>query len=234
LFFGVPSVLTLAIIAGCIKGPMNPAATQPATITDTATTQPGYWYQAPSRGSVVYDSFPTLYKTCENVLRDYDFKIDRIDYRTGTLTSEPLVSAQVWEPWRPDIQSIGQVRGSILASVRRTVRFDIRRNDDGRFEASPKVLVERQTVREIRITSVALYRGAYTPLDPRDTPSGSHEADEGFMYPPKYWYSIGRDPTLETSLAHEVSKRLALKGREMAEPTTQESPPGSPTTQESR
>src|SRR4051812_36752690 len=47
----------LAIIAGCINGPMHPAATQPATISDTATTQPVYWYAMPSPGTCVYDSF---------------------------------------------------------------------------------------------------------------------------------------------------------------------------------
>jgi hypothetical protein len=221
---GCISILALAVVAGCLSSPMHPATTQPVTITDPATTQPEYWYAEPSRGVAVYDSFETLFKTCENVLRDYGFRIDRVDYRTGILTSVPLISAQIWEPWRPDIQSFGDVKGSTLASIRRTVRFEIRRNDDGTFDASPKVLVERQTVQERRLTNVAIYRGAYTKEDPRDVPSGTKESDEGFMIPPKYWYAIGRDPKLEVVIAKEVSKRLAKKGREMVPlaPTTME------------
>jgi len=208
------SIGMIAII-GCISHPMNPAATQPVTISDVATTQPEYWYVAPSPGVAVYDSFATLEKTCENVLRDYGFKIDRVDYRTGLLTTEPLESAQIFEPWRPDIQTVKDAEKSTLASLRRTVRFEIRKEPDGTFSASPKVLIERQTVQERRITNVAIYRGAYTKEDPRDAPSGTKESDEGFMIPPKFWYAIGRDPKLEVALAKEVSKRLARKGREM-------------------
>ena len=222
---GCISIVALAIIAGCIGSPMNPATTQPVTITDTATTQPEYWYADAAAGSCVYDSFATLFKTCENVSRDYCFKIDRVDYREGILTTEPLVSAQIWEPWRPDIQTCKDSRQSTIATVRRTLRFEFKRNADGTFEVSPKVLVERQSVEERRITNVALYHGAFTKEAPRDAPRGTPESDEGFLIPPKFWYAIGRDPVLEVKLAKEVSKRLAKKGRDMS--------PGTPTTEES-
>ncbi|HEX3356378.1 MAG TPA: hypothetical protein VHS31_05290 [Tepidisphaeraceae bacterium] len=209
-------MVAAVMFAGCIGYPSNPAATQPVTISDPATTQPGYWFASPSHGTVVYDSFPTLYKTCENVCRDFGFKIDRVDYRTGLLTTEPLESAQIFEPWRPDVGNFKQVEKSTICSLRRTVRFDMVKNADGTFQASPKVLVERQTVSERRITSVALYRGAYSKEAPRDMPHGSKESDEGFLIPPKFWYAVGRDTPLEVKLAHEVSARLARKGREMS------------------
>ena len=122
---GCVSILILAVFAGCIGRPMNPAATQPVTITDTATTQPDYWYAAPSHGSAVYDSFATLFKTCENVSRDYGFKIDRVDYRTGILTTEGLVSAQAWEPWRQDVQMFEDSKRATMATLRRTVRYRV-------------------------------------------------------------------------------------------------------------
>jgi hypothetical protein len=220
------SLMLIAVaLTGCLGYPSNPAATQPVTITDPATTQPEYWFAAPSHGTVVYDSFPTLYKTCENVCRDFGFKIDRVDYRSGELTTEPLESAQLFEPWRPDVGNFKQGEESTICSMRRTIRFDIIRNLDGTYQASPKVLVERQTVEERRITSVALYRGAYSKEAPRDLPYGTKESDEGFLIPPKFWYAIGRDTPLEVKLAHEVSARLARKGREMSPitPTTEES-----------
>jgi hypothetical protein len=171
----------------------------------------------------VYDSFPTLYKTCENVARDFGFQIDRIDYRTGILTTVPLDSAQAWEPWRPDVRTLADARQSTMTTVRRTIRFEFVHDLDGTFECSPKVLVERQTVQERRITSVALYRGAFSNEAPRDAPSGTKETDEGFIIPHKFWYAIGRDNVLEAKLAHVVSSRLAKKGRDMASsaPTTQ-------------
>ena len=153
-------IVSGTMLLGCLGYPSNPAATQPVTITDTATTQPDFRFDKPSNAVAFYDSFATLFKTCENVCRDYGFKIDRVDYRTGTLTTEPLESAQAFEPWRPDVQTLAGSRDSTIASVRRTLRFDIRRDPDGRFVVSPKCLVERQTVQEQRITSVALYKGA--------------------------------------------------------------------------
>jgi hypothetical protein len=220
LAFMVLSVATL----GCLDGPQNPASTQPVTISDVATTQPEYWYAQPSPASAVYDSFATLFKTCENVCRDFGFKIDRVDYRTGILTTEPLESAQFFEPWRADVQRYRDSRNATVASIRRTARFEFKRNDDGTFEVSPKVLLEREANQERRITNVALYKGSYRAEDPRDLPSGTKETDEGFDYPPHYWYSVGRDPSLEIKLAKEVSKRLARKpGHELPStaPSTQ-------------
>jgi len=173
-------VLIAVALTGCLGYPSNPAATQPVTISDPATTQPGYWFAAPSHGTVIYDHFGTLYKTCENVCRDFGFKIDRVDYRTGVLTTEPLESAQIFEPWRPDVGSLNQTENSTICSLRRTIKFDIVKNLDGTYQASPKVLVERQTVAERRITSVALYRGAYSREAPRDMPHGTKELGRGF------------------------------------------------------
>lgn len=217
------SLVMAVTFAGCITGPMNPATTQPVTISDPATTQPEYWYDKPSDASVVYDSFPTLYKTCENVARDFGFQIDRIDYRTGLLTTVPLDSAQIWEFWRPDVRTLADKQRSTISTIRRTIRFEFVRNLDGTFECTPKVLVERKTTQERRITSVALYRGAFTAETSKDMPTGTKESDEGFMIPAKFWYAIGRDPALEKKLAHVISARLARKGREMkAGATTQQ------------
>jgi hypothetical protein len=219
------SMLLCALFTGCITGPMHPSATQPVTISDPATTQPSYWYSQASPATVTYDSFGTLFKTCENVTRDYGFKIDRVNYRTGIMTSYPMVSSQFFEIWRPELRNIHDAEQSSLATVRRTLHFEIQRNEDGSFEVSPKVLIERQKVQEQRITSVALYRGAFTPTDPKNLPAGTKETDEGFIIPPKYWYAIGRDPLLEKKLAHEISARLVKKGKTEAEPvpTTQSS-----------
>jgi hypothetical protein len=89
------------------------------------------------------------------------------------------------------------------------VRFEISRRDDGQYELTPKVLVERQSVAEQRITSVALYRGAVARVVGRNRQSGTKESDEGIMIPSRYWYAAGRDPALEKKLAAEISKQLA-------------------------
>jgi hypothetical protein len=197
-----------AFFAGCIGKPHDPAATQPVTVSDPATTQASYWLDQPATASAKGSDFEKLARGTEAILRDYCFAIDRVDYRLGIITTEPLVGAQFFEPWRRDNQTAGDVVKSSLGTRRRTVRVDIARNDDGTFTASPRVLLERISSAEQRITNVVAYRGARKPADPRAVPRGTKESDQGILIPSKYWYAIGRDEPLERKLAEEIQTEL--------------------------
>jgi hypothetical protein len=71
------------------------------------------------------------------------------------------------------------------------------------------VLVERQSLAEQRITSVVLYKSAFTrPVRDRDRQYGTRESDVGIILPARYWYPIGRDEELEKALAEQVRKNL--------------------------
>jgi hypothetical protein len=203
-----PGFLCLAFL-GCIGSPQNPAATQPATVRDPATTQPGYWYDKPAVASIESNDFDLLVQRIERTLRDYCFKIDRVDYRLGLITTEPMVAAQFFEPWRRDNQSAEFVTRASLATYRRTAEVQITRGDNGVFVASPKVVIEKQTIVGQRITSVVLYKGAFKPNpNPKDRPSGSKESDQGILIPAKDWYAVARDEKLEQKLAEEIRGSL--------------------------
>jgi len=206
-FFASTSILLLII--GCIGKPQNPAATQPVTISDVATTQPSYWYAKPAVVTIVAPDLEALIRTSETVLRESGFKVNRVSYRQALITSQPMVTSQFFEFWRPDVQTFGDSAQASTRTTRRTVRFEIARRNDGQFELTPKVLVERQSVAEQRITSVALYRGAVARARGADRQSGTKESDEGIMIPSHYWYAAGRDPAIEKKLAAEISKQLA-------------------------
>ncbi|HEV2296842.1 MAG TPA: hypothetical protein VGR35_23580 [Tepidisphaeraceae bacterium] len=180
-------------VAGCAGGPRRASPTsQPSTATATRENR------------VTASSFERLWNACADVARDRLFTIDRRDYRRGVLTTEPLTSAQFFEPWRRDAITADAVAESSLATIRRTIRFEFTRHDGGTFSVVPHVQVERYSAAERRITSATLYRSAFR----KTTATGTRESDRGVAMPARYWYPIGNDPALEKDLADAVRQRL--------------------------
>jgi hypothetical protein len=208
LRFAIGGIAAL-ILTGCITHSQHPSAAQPSTAIDPATTQPSYWLEQPATATVTGIDFDRMVDACEDVAGDYLFKIDRVDYRSGVVITAPTVSSQWYEPWRRDNQTLRDVEESSVATIRRTIRFEFTRLPDGvSYEVSPKVLVERQSVAEKRITSVVLYRGVFTAGRGRERATGTRESDVGIILPARYWYPIRRDAAFERLLAREVEKKL--------------------------
>jgi hypothetical protein len=209
--FAVALLLAAPLIAGCSHRlpPPEVATTQPATQPSTmpatveASTLPAE-APVPPENIVTAPDFDHLWNVCADVARDRHFVIDRRDYRGGVLTTEPLVSAQFFEPWRRDALTAEAVAESSLATIRRIIRFEFTRNDDDTYSVVPHVFVERYSVAERRITSAMAYRSAFR----RSTAVGTRERDRGIELPQRYWYRIGNDPVLEAHLAREVRHKL--------------------------
>jgi len=184
--------------------------TEVATEIDPATTQPSYWLNLAAL-SVSSSDFDRLWSVAADTALDFGFTIDRSDYRSGVMTTVPLTSGQWFEFWRSDIRNFDDLAESSSATVRRTIRFEFARDEKtGAFRCFPKVLVERQSVAEQRVTSVVSYQSAYRrPLRVRDRPTGTRESDEGVLLPSRYWYPIGRDQSLESALIDALKKKLS-------------------------
>jgi hypothetical protein len=198
--------LTLALLpTGCIIGREHPAATQPATAIDPKSAQPAFWLDQPAVVKITAADFDQLWNACRESARAAGFTIDRSDYRAGLITTLPLVSRQVYEFWRGDVATHHDLTQSTLGTMRRTVRFDIRRLEDGTYQAEPKVLVERDSMIERRITSVDQYQNVFSI----QTIDVARETEKtGTEIPSEYWYSVGRDPALERRLADATSARI--------------------------
>src|SRR3982750_1746160 len=125
-------------LVGCIGEPSNPAATQPATVIDPATTQPSYFYQQPGGPTVRWNDFEALWDTCETVARDFLFKIDRSDFRAGVLTTAPLTSRQWFEVWRRDVRTLSDIEQNNVSNTCRTIRFEFTREPGGTYVVAPK------------------------------------------------------------------------------------------------
>jgi hypothetical protein len=212
----LPSSILALVLLGCITHPQNPAATQPATAIDLATTQPTYWYAKPGVAEVHSADFQNLWEACKETARSYLFTLDREDYRSGVVSTAPLISKQLLEPWRPDTGTAGQVLANSAGAMRRTIRFEVTREPDGTFTATPKVLVERESILERRTTDVSQYRFAFsgpaTKIPAKE--AVTLEPDTFPDVPVKYWYPTARDTEMEKQVAARLKKILDKEERE--------------------
>jgi hypothetical protein len=191
------AVLCLALCAtGCIMGRQNPAATQPATLLPDDSTRSPYWLEYPAVDSVSSPSYDALWAAARRAARACSFTVDRVDYRDGSMTTKPLVSKQFFEVWKGDVVDGHDLLQSSLGTMRRIVFFQISHGDDGGYILTPKVVVERYSAAERRITSVAQYLNIFS----YEHGLVGEVTDEGQLVPIEYWYSVGRDPHLEQHL----------------------------------
>jgi hypothetical protein len=187
--------------AGCVG--IHQPGTRPLSDIPAEQAKPEYWYAKPAAKTVVSLDFDRLFRACENTARDYQFTIDRQDYRRGLLTTRPMISKQIFEPWRRDAGTVHDVVQSTLQTVRRTIRIEIIRTEEGAYEAQPKVLVEELSQITTRITSPSQYRNVFFV----SATEGQYRTDEGKSIPFRYWYAIGRDSVMERHMADEVGRK---------------------------
>jgi hypothetical protein len=190
------------LLSGCITGKSNPAATQPVTYVEQKQATPDYWWNQPGVTRATGSEFQKVWDACEGELYTRLFPVDRTQYRNGLLSSEPVVSKQFFEVWRTDAVSVHDVAESSLATIRRTVRFEVTRRDDGKYEAVPKVLIERFSSSERRLTTITQYHQAFS--------TGRYDAtpDQAAVSSDDYWYPLRRDTDLEKDMAASIQNRL--------------------------
>lgn len=188
----------MGMLAGCLSD-VNPGGPV-ATDIDPKTTEPSFWWKQDAYSKVYGENFEALWNGAEEAARNRMFTLDRQDYRDGVMTTSPVISKQVWEFWRNDIVDKQSLDQSSLATIRRTVRFEISRRSDGGYVLEPRVLVERLSLNGKRITAVVNYTEAFTPQPaPRFTGPGEAAPLNS------YWYAIGRDTALERVLAEDIA-----------------------------
>jgi hypothetical protein len=189
--------------------------TRRATDMDPKLADPAYWYNRPATTTVTADDFDQLWAACERAARDRGFRVDREDFRGGVMTTQPLISKGAVEFWRRDVVTLPDVAESTLHTMRRTIRFEIKAREDGAYEAAPKVLIERYSVIEHRITSATQYREIYA-LTREEATRTEHRQRNPLLeqegIPTFYWYAVGRDGSLEKKLAEAIAGKVKPQG----------------------
>jgi hypothetical protein len=197
-------ILVATHAAGCLANrPLPPG--ERATDVPPTEAQPQFWLEQPPAAVVEYPTFEPLWDACEQVARRHLFTIDRLDRRSGLMTTHPLVSRQFFEIWRNDTATVADAAQSSLGTIRRTLRFELERVEDGTYIAVPKVLVERYIAPERRYTTTLQYAGAF--MQP-PTPAPVRRPGTAEPAPTDYWYVLGRDRALEQRLADAIERQL--------------------------
>ena len=188
-------LMFLLLACGCTS--------RPAWEDDPKAATVAYWLDQPAAASVASRDYRELWDAADNARRRFRFDASRSDYRGGVLGTEPVVSPQPFEVWRDELRSSSARAESALATVRRSLRFEFGRLADGGFFVEPKVVVERQSLGERRITNAIDYRGVLGGGSQK-----TERADEpATTQPSNYWYAVGRDAALERSLANRIARR---------------------------
>jgi hypothetical protein len=200
----VKQLLLACFLCVTAAGCSTVAQTQDVVETDPELATPAHWIAQPANASVSAADYDKLWEACIGAARWHGYPMDRLDYRNGLMISRPIVSQQIFEPWKRDLVTFGAIVDSTLATESRQVRFEIRKRDDGSFECVPKVVIQRFSSAERRITSVTRYRESFD-IKPG---AGSRERDKGREIPDTYWYATGRDADLERTLAEGIRSRL--------------------------
>jgi hypothetical protein len=199
--------ILLSLNGGCIFYKTDPSAKSVTTI-DPYLAMPDYWWNQPANQHASGRDFDKLWSACKGELYVRLFPLDREQYREGLISSESVVSAQFFEPWRQDTATLGDLAESSLATIRRTVRIEVSRQPDGSFVATPKVLVERFTFAERRLTSISQYHQAFggsRVFSDATDPSGA-------LLQAVYWYPVRRDAPLEKAMAESIQRAIGKTG----------------------
>jgi hypothetical protein len=199
------SVVALALVSVTLVGCAAPA-NQSRRDLPAESALPEYWLRKPPVAQVSDADFNRLWNACRRAVQARSFVVDRVDLRDGVMTTFPAVSKQLFEFWRNDVGTFPQAMESTIGTVRRSVRVEVVRREDGTYEATPKVVIERYAQTERRITSVARYTEVLG-VDPAQ--QGTRERDRlGADLPAAYWYALGRDEPLERQIAEDVRRDL--------------------------
>lgn len=201
------TLVATLLAAGCTQRPAHLRDRE----TAIASAEPRYWFDQPAAVQVVAGDYQSLWDQTLEAAERFQFEPALRDYRGGRLTTEPLVSAYPLEVWRSELRDTGSVLESGVSTVRRRVHFEIESGDE--FVLTPRVVVEKRSLGERRISTAVDYRRVLGGGEER-----GYRADEDAGLNNTYWYAVGRDEALERSLANRIASRTGGRVRQPTSP----------------
>lgn len=189
--------------------PTTTAASAPAT---APSTQPGHMVTRmvdPNHTArfVYKATYDTIWQQATLLLTNMGFSLDRRDYRLGVLTTQPLMSSQILEFWKPQMVNASDAMENTINSQRRAVRLTISKVEGKPdfYEIAVQVLVERQNNPSetiggpIYVEGSGFGRDAITLRSDYATPQAPLVGT---------WYTLGHDPDMERKILDELFKHI--------------------------
>lgn len=174
---------------------------------------------------VVAEEYGRMYQSAIQVLREEGYGIDRQDYRFGVVSTKPLASPTILEPWKRGNTTSGQAMESTINTQRRVVTVSLE-PAEARVEPHGD---ELSSLRELAQRQARAMQGEYlmrveAVIEQLQIPtrhlSGSTQGRRMFGHyrgvPAEwdergisalYWVAVGRDPHLEDRLLKQIVRR---------------------------
>jgi len=219
---------------GAATAPATAPATQVAT-TDPAATRPGMIHKTrmvDSNETVRYlyhGNYDHIWQQSMELLTHTGFRLDRQDYRLGTMTTLPLHQPEFFEAWRRDSTGLKHALEASVNDQRHSVRITITPVEDKPefYAIAIQVLVERQVnpneviggllfttgsafgatpviLRSDYAESQTIHRGGAT-TKPAATQPSTTEPTRSAADP---WAKIGHDVALEKKLLDQLFEKI--------------------------
>ncbi len=143
-----------------------------------------------------------LWEAIQETLRRGRFRLDRVDRHTGVVTTMPETSQQFFEFWRHDVDTREDLWESTLNLIRRRVRVNMVRADDGRSaELDVAVFRERLSSPDRQFNSTGSAFRFFGERLPSTTGAAKVTAADD------RWLELGRDPAMEDYLLRSILER---------------------------
>jgi hypothetical protein len=152
--------------------------------------------------------FETVFEHAQEVLRQNRFTLDRLDRRSGIVTTLPVTSQGLFEFWRHDVDTSRDLWESSLNPIRRWVEVSIRpRDDDATLTLDVTVHKERFSSPDRQFTS----SGAAYQFFGENLPST--QGMKNVAIGQEVWMDVGRDPAMESYLLTRMLDRAGWRER---------------------
>jgi hypothetical protein len=145
-----------------------------------------------------------LWNAAQEVLRDYRFRLDRLDRQAGVISTLPLGSKHFFEVWRKDVATREDSLESTVNPIRRWVEVFFTPGEGQSWSAMEVVVhKERLSARDRQFnSSTAAYQYFGNTL-----PATTGEIRPGDLA--EKWIELGRDGALEELLLRKISEQAA-------------------------
>jgi hypothetical protein len=143
-----------------------------------------------------------VWEAAQETLRRHRFRLDRVDYRAGIITTMPVASQHFFEFWRHDVDTWPDLWEATLNPIRRSVEVTVtRRGENGWDGLGVVVRKERLSSPDRQFNSTGAAYQYFGDSLPSTTGSLRVTAEE------VVWLDQGRDPAMEEHLLHAILER---------------------------
>lgn len=167
---------------------------------------------------ITAEEYDRVFESAVDVLRNELFVIDRQDRRFGVITTDPLWSSSLSEPWRTDNTTFYQTLDSTLNYHRRTVSVWLKPQDqpvaigatgepigDPDYWLEVNVALERRQHPDRQLNTAAISSVGFVSRSGRARRLGTERGDEE-----SFWRPMGRDEYLEQRLVNLILARASI------------------------